>query len=173
MVTIAALAAAHRADAHPVSRTTTGLASWYGEPHHGQRTANGEIFDQEALTAAHLTLPFGTIVRVTNLQTGLSVDVRINDRGPVVPGRILDLSRAAARAVRGVGLGVFRARIDIVPREAPTGTAMTDASRGRGDTADAVPPERVRRAAISGDRAAPADRAHSAPRRSMTTPPAR
>lgn len=168
MVTIAALAAARIADAHPVGPPTTGLASWYGEPHHGQRTANGEIFDQEALTAAHPTLPFGTILRVTNVQNGRSVDVRINDRGPVVPGRILDLSRAAARYVSGVGLGVFRVRMEIVPPAAPTETATTGASSA--SAAESVTPERVRRAAIS---AKQAERARGAPRRPVTSSPVR
>ncbi|MBI2204984.1 MAG: septal ring lytic transglycosylase RlpA family protein [Candidatus Rokubacteria bacterium] len=134
MVTMAALAAARIADAHPVDDPMTGIASWYGEPHHGRLTANGEIFDQEALTAAHPSLPFGTILRVTNLHDGLSVEVRINDRGPVIPGRIVDLSRAAARSVRATGLGIFRVRLEVVPRETPTTAAMRDASARRTTT---------------------------------------
>jgi rare lipoprotein A len=73
-----------------------GLASWYGEQFHGKQAANGELFDMTALTAAHRTLPLGSIVRVVNLQNGKHVRVRINDRGPYVNGRILDLSYAAA-----------------------------------------------------------------------------
>lgn len=76
-----------------------GLASWYGPRFHGRRTASGERFDMHALTAAHPTLPFGSIVRVENVETGRSVDVRINDRGPHIKQRIIDLSRAAARAL--------------------------------------------------------------------------
>ncbi|MDP3164858.1 septal ring lytic transglycosylase RlpA family protein [Hydrogenophaga sp.] len=76
-----------------------GGASWYGEPFHGRRTASGEIFNMNELTAAHKTLPFGTRVRVRNLATGQDVLVRINDRGPHVRGRIIDLSRAAAAQV--------------------------------------------------------------------------
>ena len=76
-----------------------GLASWYGEPFHGRRTASGEIFNMNELTAAHKTLPFGTRVRVRHASTGKEVTVRINDRGPHVPGRIIDLSRAAAAAL--------------------------------------------------------------------------
>lgn len=74
-----------------------GLASWYGPGFHGKTTANGEIFDMYAISAAHKTLPFGTIVRVTDLETGRSLVVRINDRGPFVEGRIIDLSFGAAR----------------------------------------------------------------------------
>ena len=81
-----------------------GIASWYGAKHHGRRTANGERFDQKKLTAAHPTLPWGSIVRVTSLANGKSVDVRINDRGPFIKGRIIDLSRAAARALGMAGL---------------------------------------------------------------------
>ena len=74
----------------------SGIASWYGAPYHGQRSASGEIYDQEKLTAAHRTLPFGTRVRVHRLDRDESVVVRINDRGPFVKSRIIDLSRAAA-----------------------------------------------------------------------------
>lgn len=81
-----------------------GIASWYGAKHHGRRTASGERFDQKKLTAAHPTLPWGSIVRVTSLANGKSVDVRINDRGPFVKGRIIDLSRAAARVLGMAGL---------------------------------------------------------------------
>jgi rare lipoprotein A len=77
----------------------SGTASWYGPWHHGRRTANGERFDQNAMTAAHPTLPLGTLVRVTNLENGRTVKVRINDRGPYVRGRVIDLSKAAAAAL--------------------------------------------------------------------------
>jgi rare lipoprotein A len=79
-----------------------GVASWYGPGFHGRRTASGERFNTHALTAAHKTLPFGTCVRVTNKNTGRSVVVRVNDRGPFVAGRVIDLSRAAANAI-GMG----------------------------------------------------------------------
>lgn len=85
-----------------------GLASWYGEPFHGRRTASGEIFDMNELTAAHKTLPFGTRVRVRHAATGKEVTVRINDRGPHAPGRIIDLSRAAASTLGIVQGGVGR-----------------------------------------------------------------
>jgi rare lipoprotein A len=91
-----------------------GLASWYGHPYHGRATSSGEIYDMEKLTAAHRTLPFGTMVRVKNLDNGKSVDVRINDRGPFVKGRIIDLSRAAARKIAMLGPGTARVRIQVV-----------------------------------------------------------
>ena len=89
-----------------------GLASWYGEPHHGQLTASGEIFDMTQLTAAHRTLPLGTRLRVVNLENGRIVRVRVNDRGPYVDGRVLDLSRTAARALDWVERGVVPVRLD-------------------------------------------------------------
>ncbi len=92
----------------------TGIASWYGHPYHGRRAANGEVYDMEQLTAAHRTLPFGTWVRVLNLSNSKVVDVRINDRGPFVDGRIIDLSLAAARAIDMVGPGTARVRIQVI-----------------------------------------------------------
>ena len=86
-----------------MSRLETGIASWYGGRFHGRKTASGEAFDMHALTAAHPKLPFGSWVRVRNLVNGRSVDVRINDRGPYVKRRIIDLSRAAARALGVAG----------------------------------------------------------------------
>ncbi len=91
-----------------------GRASWYGEAHHGLTTASGERFDMHALTAAHPSLPFGTRLRVVNLSNDRSVDVRVNDRGPVIPGRILDLSYAAARVLGAVGAGVIPVRITVL-----------------------------------------------------------
>jgi len=91
-----------------------GLASWYGGKFHGRLTASGEVFDTNSFTAAHKTLPFGTIVRVTNLGNGKSVVVRINDRGPFIKGRIIDLSRAAANAIGMIGTGVARVKLDIL-----------------------------------------------------------
>lgn len=92
----------------------TGLASWYGEPFHGRITASGERYDQEGMTAAHRSLPFGTWVRVENLDSGESIRVRITDRGPFVEGRIIDLSRAAARDLDLIGPGTGRVRITVV-----------------------------------------------------------
>lgn len=93
--------------------TETGVASWYGEPYHGRRAANGEIYDMEKLTAAHRTLAFGTWVRVGSLANGKSVVVRITDRGPFVGGRIIDLSRAAARAIDMIGPGTAKVRVTV------------------------------------------------------------
>jgi rare lipoprotein A len=91
-----------------------GRASWYGEFHHGQLTASGETFDMMQLTAAHRTLALGTRLRVTNLENGRMVRVRVNDRGPYVDGRILDLSLGAARALDMVERGVVPVRLDII-----------------------------------------------------------
>ncbi len=92
----------------------TGGASWYGGKFQGRRTANGEIFDTNKFTAAHKTLPFNTIVEVTNLNNNKTVLVRINDRGPFVTGRIIDLSRAAAEKIGLVGKGVVQVRLKII-----------------------------------------------------------
>lgn len=94
-----------------------GIASWYGEPFHGRPTASGEIYDMEAPTAAHPTLPFGTIIRVENLDNGRSTELRVNDRGPFVERRILDVSRRGARELGMIGPGTARVRITV--REAP------------------------------------------------------
>ena len=87
--------------------TIVGQASWYGKFHHGRRTASGEIFDMRALTAAHRVLPLGTRVRVTNLSNGRSVDVRINDRGPAIRSRVIDVSHGVAVRLGAVAAGVF------------------------------------------------------------------
>jgi rare lipoprotein A len=91
-----------------------GLASWYGGKFHGRLTSNGETFDTNTMTAAHKTLPFGTVVKVTNLDNGLSAVVRINDRGPFVEGRVIDLSRAAAEQIDMVGTGVAKVSLTIL-----------------------------------------------------------
>jgi rare lipoprotein A len=91
-----------------------GKASWYGAFHHGRRTASGERFDMNALTAAHRTLPLGTRLRVTNLSNGRSVDVRVNDRGPAIQSRIIDVSRGVAVALDAVAAGVFPVELALV-----------------------------------------------------------
>ncbi len=96
-----------------------GLASWYGGKFHGQRTSSGEVFDTNLLTAAHRTFPFGTLVKVTNLLNEKSVIVRINDRGPFVPDRIIDLSKAAADAIGLTPMGVARVRLEVVQEVKP------------------------------------------------------
>jgi rare lipoprotein A len=100
--------------ATPAQSIESGLASWYGQPFHGRLTASGEVYDMEAMTAAHKTLPFGTELRVLCLETGASVVVRINDRGPFVAGRIIDLSAAAARALGLEKRGVTRVSLSLV-----------------------------------------------------------
>ena len=96
----------------PPTFLQTGIASWYGPRFHGKLTASGEVFNQNEFTAAHRTLPWGSKVKVTNLDNGKSVEVRINDRGPFGKGRIIDLSRAAARALDMVKSGIAQVRIE-------------------------------------------------------------
>lgn len=100
-----------------------GKASWYGEPFHGQLTANGEQYDMFQLTAAHRELPMGTLVRVTTLRSRRSVVVRINDRGPVIDGMIIDLSYAAARELGLLRRGVARVRLDVMGETIPEGSS--------------------------------------------------
>ena len=106
----------------PVARFEEGLASWYGHPYHGRRTANGEIYDMYKISAAHRTLPFNTRVRVYNLKNGREVEVRINDRGPFVGGRIIDLSYAAAQVIHMEGIAPVHLEIlglDMDPSQLP------------------------------------------------------
>lgn len=98
-------------DATPTQIASRGVASFYTE---GQQTASGEKFNTHDLTAAHPTLPFGTRLRVTNVATGKSVTVRVNDRGPYVPGRVVDVSYSAANALGMVGSGVAKVKLDVV-----------------------------------------------------------
>ncbi|MCP4686708.1 MAG: septal ring lytic transglycosylase RlpA family protein [Desulfobacterales bacterium] len=104
-----------------------GLASWYGKKFHGRKTANGETYDMYEVSAAHKTLPLGTVVRVHNLDNDGSLDVRINDRGPFVRGRIIDLSYAAAKKLGVVGPGT--ARVEITALGYTSGSGETAASR--------------------------------------------
>lgn len=115
---------AGRARAVPVGHTEEGIASWYGIPYHGRPAADGEIYDMETLVAAHRLLPFNTWLKVTNLATNKSVNVRIIDRGPFVHGRIIDLSKAAARAIDLLGPGVGRVRLEVIA--APTDVPKND-----------------------------------------------
>jgi rare lipoprotein A (peptidoglycan hydrolase) len=96
-----------------------GIASWYGEDFNGRLTANGEVYDMYAFTAAHKTLPLGTVVKVNNLDNGKNVEVRVNDRGPYVKGRIIDLSRTAGRAIGMREAGTANVKLEIVrwPKE--------------------------------------------------------
>jgi len=112
LVAAFALSACASAPRYPKEGLETGLASWYGNEFQGRPTSNGEVFDTNDMTAAHRTLPFGTHVMVTNLENDRSVVVRINDRGPFVAGRIIDLSYAAARVLGVVGPGTARVRLE-------------------------------------------------------------
>jgi rare lipoprotein A len=109
-----------------VSMKERGIASWYGEDFHGWMTANGEIYDMEALTAAHRTLPLGTAILVTNVENGKQVRVRINDRGPYLYGRVLDLSLAGARALDMVDSGVAAVQIEVVGDQSAGLVSATD-----------------------------------------------
>ena len=120
---------ASRARVSPTQEDLQGLASYYAEPYHGRRTANGEVFDTyQELTAAHRTLPFNTVVKVTNQRNGRDVEVRINDRGPFIDGRVIDLSLKAAREIDMVQSGVAPVKLVILKEGAPSATA----SRGVG-----------------------------------------
>jgi rare lipoprotein A len=109
----------------PSGYTEEGSASWYGVPFHGRHASNGEIYDMYKLTAAHRTLPFETMVRVTNLNNGKSTVVRITDRGPFVDNRIIDLSLAAAREVESVAPGVVPVRVEVLGGVDPTAGFFT------------------------------------------------
>ena len=108
---------------------TTGRASWYGPGFRGRKTASGKIFDDSKFTAAHKTLPLGTIAKVTNLSNGKSVKVEINDRGPYVDGRIIDLSHAAAHALGMVDRGVAHVEIEPVSDKSEGIISINETSR--------------------------------------------
>lgn len=99
--------------------TERGIASWYGDPYHGRRTASGEVYDMHAFTAAHKSLPFGSVVEVRRRDSGAEVVVRINDRGPFIAGRIIDLSYAAAKRIGLEVDGIAEVAIRVVGREDP------------------------------------------------------
>lgn len=105
-------------DAKPLW-SETGIASWYGAPYHNRRASNGEVYDMHAMTAAHRTLPLGTIVRVTDIKTGSSAIVRITDRGPFIEGRVIDLSQSAAQKIGIVQRGTAEVRIDVLKTPSP------------------------------------------------------
>jgi len=137
LATVSLLAAGcslFRHEAPAPGSVQVGMASWYGAEFQGSRTASGERFDQHALTAASRSFPIGTHVRVTNLANGRSVVVRVNDRGPFVHGRVLDVSHAAATALGMMGRGTARVRIESVGVGSPptvTGHARVRRSRRR------------------------------------------
>lgn len=112
-----------------------GMASWYGPGFHGKRTANGEAYDQRAMTAAHRTLPMPSVVRVTNLDNGNSVVLRVNDRGPFAHSRIIDVSKAAAEKLDMIRSGVASVRVEILPNESKR---MKDIAQNGGSVSEQV-----------------------------------
>ncbi len=122
----------------------TGIASWYGPGFHGQETANGEIYDQNAMTAAHRTLPMPSLVKVTNLENGRSIRVRINDRGPFAHGRIIDLSKRAAELLGFMRQGIAKVRVQVLEDESRAMAMAAGAGQEvRGEAPPAVPVETV------------------------------
>ncbi|MFP4082430.1 MAG: septal ring lytic transglycosylase RlpA family protein [Candidatus Aminicenantes bacterium] len=113
------LASCARVTYFPTGHIQTGLASWYGPGFHGERTSSKEIYDMYDMTAAHPNLPFGTYVMVTNLNNGKSAVVRINDRGPFIKGRVIDLSYAAARMLEMTEEGVVPVKIEVIKEISP------------------------------------------------------
>lgn len=117
-VLLLSLLPSHAESSDPVpQQAEKGMASWYGPTFQGRKTANGEIYDKEKLTAAHRTLPFGTFLRVTSLDNGSSVVVRVNDRGPFAKDRLIDLSEAAARIIGMVPTGTAMVSLQVIPRD--------------------------------------------------------
>jgi len=114
----------------PISKhALNGTASWYGPGFHGKKTASGEIYDQNKLTAAHKTVPLGTKARVTNLENGNTVEVEINDRGPFIQGRIIDLSRAAAGALGFVESGTAPVQVELIADSTESARAENNSNR--------------------------------------------
>lgn len=108
----------------PAVVSKDGIATWYGEEFQGNPTASGESYNMNALTAANRTLPLGTRIRVTNLRVRRSLVLRVNDRGPYIPGRLLDVSQAAARLLGFAGSGTARVRIQVLASSKPSGSPM-------------------------------------------------
>ena len=111
--------AVERQPAVPGEYVEEGVASWYGIPFDGHRTSNGETYDMHQFTAAHRTLPFGAVIRVTNLRNGKQTEVRINDRGPFVANRVIDLSLSAAQAIDMIGTGTAPVRLEMISGSNP------------------------------------------------------
>jgi len=109
-------------ETHAPIYSETGMASWYGPPYHNREGANGEVYNEHHISAAHRTLPMGSLIKVTNLRTGQSAVMHVTDRGPFVQGRILDLSMAAAKAVGVWGPGVAKVRVDVYSTPHPLNT---------------------------------------------------
>jgi len=144
--------------AAPVAYMEEGNASWYGAPFHGRRASNGEIYDMNKMTAAHRTMAFGTVVRVTNLTNGKTAVVRITDRGPFVDNRIIDLSMAAAKAIESIGPGVVPVRLEVISGSDPFGGYFTvqvgafkerdNAERLRARLNELYPPSTIQQVAL-------------------------
>ena len=132
-----------------------GIASWYGPGFHGKRTANGEKYDMNALTAAHKTLPMPSVVLVTNLENGRALKLRINDRGPFVDGRIIDLSRRAAQLLDVERHGVARVRVELVPEDSLTMKNMALGATGAFTTVEMPPVTAAPRATVVAESLAP------------------
>lgn len=109
-------------ETHAPIYSETGTASWYGPPYHNREGANGEVYNQNHISAAHRTLPMGSLIKVTNLRTGQTAVMHVTDRGPFVQGRILDLSMAAAKAVGVWGPGTAQVRVDVYSTPRPMNT---------------------------------------------------
>lgn len=138
LILIGTSACARQSSAHlpatpRAGATETGIASWYGAPYHGRRSASGEIFDTETMTAAHRTLSFGTWVRVENLDNGKRTEVRIIDRGPFVKNRVIDLSHAAARSIDMLGPGTARVKLTVTRVPSSNAISKTEASASTQD----------------------------------------
>ena len=116
-----------RVIAPSIGTRQTGIASWYGHPYHGRATASGEVYDMELDTAAHRRFVFGTWLRVDNLDNGKQTEVRVNDRGPFVRGRVIDLSQSAARRIEMIGPGTARVRLTVIA--APPGPRAARSKR--------------------------------------------
>jgi rare lipoprotein A len=125
--------------AEDYSYDETGIASWYGEDFHGKYTANGEVFDLNALTAAHRTLPMPSIVEVTNLENGRSIELRVNDRGPYARGRIIDVSRRAAQLLGFEGKGTAKVRVRILVPESIQAASLEQHGGGVVEAGQAAP----------------------------------
>ena len=126
--------------AEDMTYNETGIASWYGEDFHGKYTANGEVYDLNALTAAHRTLPLPSIIQVTNLDNGRTMRLRVNDRGPYARGRIIDLSRRAAQLLGFEGNGTAKVRVQILVPESIQAQLVAQSIGGQTKVAESAPP---------------------------------
>jgi rare lipoprotein A len=129
---------------HNSSYRSEGIASWYGRDFHGRKTANGEVYDMNAISAAHPTMPMPSYARVTNLANGRSIVVRVNDRGPYVANRVIDLSIGAAKALGTHGQGLARVRVEYVGRASLAGSDDTQLLASLRNGTPAPPPSSVR-----------------------------